>query len=149
MAENAFKRWKTTSSNVTSDINVTPLVDCVLVLLIIFMVITPMLQSGAAVQLAETDEPGVVPREEKQVLVSLQYDLAIWIDQERVANNLYDNMDEFDTRLKDLYVADPNRKFAIKADKRLPYGDVRKLMRRLQQQGFIDVGLIVDRSRTQ
>jgi biopolymer transport protein ExbD len=148
MAQNIFKRWKTTgASGVTSDINVTPLVDVMLVLLIIFMIITPMLQSGAAVQLAETEDPGIVEREESQVLLSLQYDLGVYIEADKVAKNLYENMDEFDQRLKDLYTSNPNRKFAVKVDKRLNYGDARKLLRRLQQQGFVDIGLIVDKMR--
>ncbi len=148
MAVSVFKRWSaTTTSSVTSDINVTPLVDVMLVLLIIFMIITPMLQSGAAVQLAETPDPATVEREESQVLVTLQYDLGVYIEADKVANNLYDNMDEFDQRLKDLFTSNPNRKFAIKIDKRLNYGDARKLLRRMQQQGFVDIGLIVDRAR--
>ena len=148
MAKSVFKRWQSgTEANVTSDINVTPLVDVMLVLLIIFMIITPRLQSGAAVQLAETEDPGIVEREEAQVLVTLQYDLAVYIEADKVTNNLYDNMDEFDQRLKDLFTSNPNRKFAIKIDKRLNYGDARKLLRRMQQQGFVDIGLIVDRTR--
>lgn len=148
MAKSVFKRWEAgTEAGVTSDINVTPLVDVMLVLLIIFMIITPMLQSGAAVQLAETVDPGVIEREESQVLVSLQYDLGVYIEADKIANNLYDNMDEFDQRLKDLFTSNPNRKFAIKIDKRLNYGDARKLLRRMQQQGFVDIGLVVDRTR--
>ena len=63
-----------------SDINVTPLVDVCLVLLIIFMVVTPMLQKGKAVTLPQTDRPDKKPESDKELIVSVQSDKTIFID---------------------------------------------------------------------
>ena len=149
MAENVFKRWKTSAgaSAVTADINVTPFVDVVLVLLIIFMVITPLLQVGAAVKLPMTDSPDEVKREEKQKLISLQADLSIHIENNKVSMNMYDDTQGLDDELKALFISASGRKIFIKADKSLKYKDVRVLMKRIQGIGFNDVGLIVDRSK--
>ena len=57
-----------------SDINVTPLVDVCLVLLIIFMVVTPLLQKGINVQLPVTDNPGKKPENEKQKLITIKWE---------------------------------------------------------------------------
>jgi biopolymer transport protein ExbD len=63
---------KLSSAALTSDINVTPLVDVCLVLLIIFMVVTPMLQKGVPVNLPVTEDPEKTPDTEKQLLISLK-----------------------------------------------------------------------------
>ena len=63
-----------------SDINVTPLVDVCLVLLIIFMVVTPMLQKGKPVMLPQTERPDKKPESDKELLISVQADKTIFID---------------------------------------------------------------------
>ena len=63
---------KLSKGALTSDINVTPLVDVCLVLLIIFMVVTPMLQKGVPVNLPVTDEPEATPDTEKQLQISVK-----------------------------------------------------------------------------
>src|ERR1043165_8068787 len=70
-------RWhsslgKLTKTNLNSDINVTPLVDVCLVLLIIFMVVTPMLQKGVPVNLPVTEDPEKTPDTEKQLIISVK-----------------------------------------------------------------------------
>ena len=70
------------SGNVRSDINVTPLVDVVLVLLIIFMVVTPMLQKGQAVKLPSTPNPSKVPEDNKQILVVMNDRKDYWIEKD-------------------------------------------------------------------
>jgi len=147
MAESVFKRWKTGGAKVTAEINVTPLVDVVLVLLIIFMVITPMLQIGAAVRMPVTDNPDEVKREQKQLLVSLRADLSVWIENEKISLHLYNDTRGMDNRFKEMFLNNPGRKMLIKADKSLTYKDVRVLLKRIQGIGFNDVGLIVDRTK--
>ncbi|MCS7311707.1 MAG: biopolymer transporter ExbD [Acidobacteria bacterium] len=141
-----FKRWRSEPLEVTSDPNVIPLIDVTLVLLIIFMVITPMLQVGAAVQLPMTTHPEEIKREEKQLTVSLRHDLSVYIGDTRYAT-LYGDLSKFEAKMKELNARNPGRQVLIKADRRVKYGDVRNLMKSVQASGFANVGLIVDKSR--
>src|SRR5437660_1945963 len=72
---------------VTSDINVTPMVDVMLVLLIIFMVITPMLQKGQSVTLAQTSNPKLMPDADKEdaVIVAVMRDGTVFLDTQKVS----------------------------------------------------------------
>ena len=74
-------------SKVNSDINVTPMVDVMLVLLIIFMVVTPMLQKGALVEMAKTDNPTQMQDADKEdaVIVAIQKDGVIYLGNNRIA----------------------------------------------------------------
>src|SRR5215813_5917651 len=69
---------------VRSDINVTPLVDVCLVLLIIFMVVTPMLQKGVNVALPETPSPEKMPENQKQLDVSVKVDGSVYVSRNYV-----------------------------------------------------------------
>lgn len=142
-------RFATSATPVSSEINVTPLVDVCLVLLIIFMVIAPMLQTGAPVQLPNTDRPPDVRREDKQTTISLGYDLAVYYEMDRYAKSVDSatEMQQFVIKLKDVYTRTPDRKVLIKADKRLSFGKVRDLMRYVQEAGFSNVGLISDKTK--
>ncbi len=142
-------RFATSATPVSSEINVTPLVDVCLVLLIIFMVIAPMLQSGAPVQLPNTDRPPDVKREDKQITLSLGFDLAVFYESDRFAKSVDSatEMQQFVIKLRDVYSRTPDRKILVKADKRLSFGKVRDLMRHIQEAGFSNVGLISDRTK--
>jgi len=120
-----------------SDINITPLVDVCLVLLIIFMVVTPLLQSGIPVLLPETSKPEKYPEGQKQVKVAIQEDGKIFIGQDWVPTRA-----ELTKRMEDMLAADPQKEVVIKADRRLKYRDVREVMKALNDAGFTKVGLI-------
>ena len=126
---------------VQSDINVTPLVDVCLVLLIIFMVVTPLLQKGIPIQLPTTDNPGKKPENEKQKLITIEwatppkyYIGSKWLPKE-----------EFQKELDELFQRSPATELVIKADQRLKYGDVKTVMKMTKEAGFQDVGLITDK----
>ncbi|HWM92880.1 MAG TPA: protein TolR [Thermoanaerobaculia bacterium] len=124
---------------VRSDINVTPLVDVCLVLLIIFMVVTPMLQKGVDVALPETARPEQMPENDKQLEVSVKADGSVFIGQNWVPeNNLQAMLDE-------IHGQNPDREVVVKGDKRLKYKEVRRVMRLLNEAGFTRVGLITER----
>ncbi len=125
------------SGDVKSDINVTPLVDVCLVLLIIFMVVTPLLQSGVPVLLPETGKPEKYPEGQKQVKVAVQEDGKMFIGQDWVPTKA-----ELIRRMDDMLKADPQKEVVIKADRRLKYKDVREVMKALNEAGFAKVGLI-------
>jgi biopolymer transport protein ExbD len=131
---------------VNSNINVTPLVDVMLVLLIIFMVVTPMLQKGASVQLPVTDEPIKQEEGKDQILLAVQYggdpnapsaiDIAQGSNKEKVA------VDSLGPRLAEYFQRDPSTTVVIKGDRRLNYGVVKKAMLDVKKAGFQQVGLI-------
>ncbi len=122
-----------------SDINVTPLVDVCLVLLIIFMVVTPMLQKGKPVMLPQTERPDKKPESDKELLISVQADKTIFIDTKWYPDK------EFAAKMKEIGERSANKDVLIKADQRLTYGDVKNVMRMVKDGGFERVGLITEK----
>lgn len=122
-----------------SEINVTPLVDVMLVLLIIFMVITPMLQKGKPVLLPKTERPDKKPETDKELLISIQSDKMIFIDAKWYPEP------EFAAKMKEFGERAASKDVLIKADKQLDYGEVRKVMRMIKEGGFEKIGLITER----
>jgi len=122
-----------------SDINVTPLVDVCLVLLIIFMVVTPMLQKGKPVMLPQTERPDKKPESNKELLVSVQSDKTIFIDTKWYPDK------EFAAKMKELGERSSDKDVLVKADQRLNYGDVKNVMRMIKDGGFERVGLITEK----
>ena len=122
-----------------SEINVTPLVDVMLVLLIIFMVVTPMLQKGKPVMLPQTDQPDKKPETDKELLISVQSDKMIFIDAKWYPEQ------EFAAKMREFSDRAQSKDVLIKADKQLTYGDVKKVMRMIKDGGFEKVALITER----
>ncbi|HQQ77919.1 MAG TPA: biopolymer transporter ExbD [Thermoanaerobaculia bacterium] len=122
-----------------SDINVTPLVDVCLVLLIIFMVVTPMLQKGKPVMLPQTERPDKKPESDKELLISIQSDKTIFIDTKWFPDK------EFAAKMKEIGERSANKDVLVKADQRLNYGDVKNVMRMIKDGGFERVGLITEK----
>ena len=131
------------SGNVKAEINVTPLVDVVLVLLIIFMVVTPMLQKGKAVQLPSTSNPPKKQDDSKQILVAIDELGRMEIDIGNEADKF--PPDQFRDKIKETFDRNSASSIVIKADKRLTYGDVKKAMVQIKEAGFQQVGLIAMR----
>lgn len=125
--------------DVKSDINVTPLVDVCLVLLIIFMVVTPMLQKGKPVMLPQTERPDKKPESDKELLISIQADKTIFIDTKWFPDK------EFAAKMKEIGERSANKDVLVKADQRLNYGDVKNVMRMIKDGGFERVGLITEK----
>jgi biopolymer transport protein TolR len=124
---------------VKSAINVTPLVDVCLVLLIIFMVVTPMLQKGIDVALPETKVPEKMPENSKQLTISIKQDGSIFVGQNWVPD------DQVAGALKTIHDQTPDKQVVLKGDRRLKYKKVRGLMKQINEAGFSRVGLVVDK----
>jgi biopolymer transport protein TolR len=128
-----------------SDINVTPLVDVMLVLLIIFMVITPMLQSGVTVDIPEAMNPLEDPAIDKEssVVVSLPNDAEIWVGRDSFIGNLSGAADEVDNRLKDK----PNEQqiVYIKTDQNVSYGKLVEVINAIRDKGYDRIGLVTEK----
>lgn len=124
---------------IQSDINVTPLVDVCLVLLIIFMVVTPLLQSGIPVTLPETANPDKKPEGDKQKVITVSYATppGYYLGEKTPIGK-----QELQKQLEELYQRSPQTDLVIKADQRLKYGEVKEVMRISKDAGFQNVGLI-------
>lgn len=121
-----------------SDINVTPMVDVMLVLLIIFMVITPMLQHGVNVELAKTQNP--VPMDdadhEDAILVAIERDGKVYFDTELVTP------EQLTTKVQDKLQNRADKRVYIKADARAKYGVVVEAVDNVRSAGVDQVGLL-------
>jgi len=120
-----------------SEINVTPFVDVMLVLLIIFMVTAPLLQYGVDVELPESSrQPMEIPKE--QVILSIGKDQTVYVDRYKVP------LSELSTKLKAIYEGRKQREIFLQADKSVPYGFVVKTMAAVKAAGIDSMGLITE-----
>jgi biopolymer transport protein ExbD len=121
-------------------INITPLVDVVLVLLIIFMVMAPQMRKGPDVNLPHTAKPSEQGDERGRILVSIDDSGGLWIDDHPVA------AENFGEALQAAVGAEPDPKVVIKGDAMLKFREVRQAMAAIEQAGFRGVGLIARRA---
>ncbi|HEV2021918.1 MAG TPA: ExbD/TolR family protein [Terriglobales bacterium] len=128
---------------VTSDINVTPMVDVMLVLLIIFMVITPMLQKGVSVELAKTDNPVSMKDadQEDALLVAVMRDGKIFFGSDQVT------ADQLTQKVKDRLEKKTDKRVFIKADARAKYGSVVEVVDNIRSAGVDQVGLLTEQRK--
>ena len=120
-----------------SEINITPLVDVVLVLLIIFMVVTPLMRRGKAVELPKSAHSS---SEKGDPLV-----LSVTVDQKLyVESELSPDAEHFKERLQEELRSQPSRRVLLKADHALACAEVQKVMELIQASGAKSVGLGVE-----
>jgi biopolymer transport protein TolR len=118
-----------------SEINVTPFVDVMLVLLIIFMVTAPMMTEGLDVDLPETREVKALPAEDANIVLTVRRDNTLYLDTYRV------ELAELETKVK-LLVTDQKKQLFLQADKDVPYGLVVNVMGRLRAAGVEKLGVV-------
>jgi biopolymer transport protein ExbD len=133
--------YKPKAPAAVSDINVTPLVDVMLVLLIIFMVITPMLQKGIQVDLAKANNYRQMPDDDKEdaVEVAITRDGKIFLKLSPV------NLDEITPKVKDLISGRLDKTVYIRSDARAKYGDVVKVVDAVRAAGVDSLGLLTSK----
>lgn len=123
---------------VKGDINVTPLVDVCLVLLIIFMVVTPMLQQGVDVVLPQGAHAEKKPGKEGDLIISIKQDGTVFVGQNWIPDrNLV-------TYLRAEHQKDPARNVMLKADKRINFGKVRMVMKAANEAEFAGVAILTE-----
>lgn len=123
-----------------SQINVTPLVDVMLVLLVIFMVTAPMMQQGVQVNLPKADAKAMTPPEES-VVVTVDKGGRIFINKDEVPPG------DLRGRLSDMFVSRVKKEVFLKADSSVPYGEVVKAMADIKGAGIERLGMVTEPSR--
>ena len=121
---------------IKADINVTPLVDVVLVLLIIFMVVTPLIASGIAVDLPRTSHHARKPDDGKDIIVSVTREEHVYIGRMPVPR-----MEDVGTAMTAERRKFPDKSVFLKGDSRAPYGAVRQVLAQLHDAKIDDVVL--------
>jgi len=127
-------------SKVNSNINVTPMVDVMLVLLIIFMVITPMLQKGVSVDLAKTENPTAMPDAEKEdaLLLAVTRDGKVFFGNDQVSP------DALTDKIKDRTANKLDKRVYVRADARAKYGSVVTVVDDVRAAGVDQLGLLTE-----
>ncbi len=119
--------------------NVTPLVDVVLVLLIIFMVVVPMMEKTPSVTLPDMFHPDEDPKGKTDpYTLSMTSAGEFWLEQEQIA------ADQIEARLREANQAEPSRRLILRADRATPYASVRGLFKVCQGIGFPGVSMRVN-----
>jgi biopolymer transport protein TolR len=134
----AFGAGGGSPDEVKGDINVTPLVDVCLVLLIIFMVVTPMLQQGIDVLLPNGPHAVKKPGDKNDLTISIKQDGSVFIADKWIPDK---NLATF---LRAEYQSDPSRTVMLKADKRINFGKVRLVMRAANEAEFTRVAVLTE-----
>ena len=125
---------------VNSDINVTPMVDVMLVLLIIFMVITPMLQHGHQVELAKTNNPEQMPDADKEDAILI----AVTRDNKVFLNNDLIGADQLGDKVRDRLANKADKRVYVKADARAKYKNVVDVVDNVRSAGVDQLGLLTE-----
>ena len=120
-----------------SQINVTPLVDVMLVLLIIFMVTAPIIQQGVEVNLPKV-KAQALPGKEEQFIVSITRNRDVYLNDTRITP------DELSEKLRAISSERPDRQVFLRADDAVPYGEVVRTMAAIKAAGIEDVGMVTE-----
>ncbi|MCB9073864.1 MAG: biopolymer transporter ExbD [Bdellovibrionaceae bacterium] len=120
---------------VLSEINVTPLVDVMLVLLVVFMITAPMMQQGIDINLPKTATAGIEARSEPLV-VTIKSNNAIFIGEAKVP------LTSLGTKIKGIFKTRADKQVYIKADKKVDYGIVAEVIADIKAAGIESVGLV-------
>jgi biopolymer transport protein TolR len=124
-----------------SEINVTPFVDVMLVLLIIFMVTAPMMTQGIDVKLPESSAPAI-PSEEERLVVTINKDRKIFINDNAV------DLDALGPKLVAVQRNQPQKGIFLRADETIPYGFVVQVMGNIRQSGIEQIGMVTEPLKT-
>jgi biopolymer transport protein TolR len=127
---------------VKSDINVTPLCDVMLVLLIIMMIVAPLLQQGVSVKLPVASNTTDKPETQDQTVVAISADKHMFLNAKPIQEA------EMATRVTEILENKKEKIVLIKADEEAPYSAVMAAMDQLRQAGIEDIGLITDPKKT-
>lgn len=124
-------------SGTIASINVTPLVDVMLVLLVIFMVTAPILQQGVSVNLPHA-EAAPLTGEEDQLVVAVDHESLVYLNDAKIS------LTELDAKLKAILRERPDRQVYLRADRDVRYGDVMKVIAAVRGAGVQRLGMVTE-----
>ncbi len=136
--------FKVQSGSVIASPNVIPMADIMLVLLIIFMVVTPMFRPGEPVDLAKVTNPIDMPNADKDdaIIVAISSDGRVFLGNQRT------EVDDVTSQVRDRIFGRLDKSVFIKSDARAKYGDVVRVVDRVRSSGVDSVGLLTDKIET-
>jgi biopolymer transport protein TolR len=126
---------------VKADINVTPLVDVMLVLLIIMMLITPMLNQGVAMRLPEATNSVDKPTTQDNTVIAISKDGSVYLNAKPISEA------ELGTKITEALETKTEKSVFLKADEEAPYSAIMETMDQLRQAGVEDIGLITEQKK--
>jgi biopolymer transport protein TolR len=130
--------FETRSQNSSiSQINVVPLVDVMLVLLVIFMVTAPILQQGVSVQLPQA-KAGALSGEEEQLVVTIDKKGVVYLNDNAI------QIDQLGPKLEAVVRLKPDKQVFLRADRSVPYGEVVRVMAAVKSAGVQGLGMITE-----
>ena len=124
-----------------ADINVTPLVDVMLVLLIIMMLVAPMLQKGVDVKLPQASNSADKPETQEQTVIAINAQRQLYL------NSVMVREDDLRQKITEVLESKKEKVVLIKADEEVDYGSVMAAMDQLRQAGIEDIGLVTERRK--
>ncbi|MDH5639013.1 MAG: ExbD/TolR family protein [Nitrospinota bacterium] len=136
MQDTGGKRFRRKASTLLTEINVTPFVDVMLVLLIIFMVTAPMMQSGVSVELPKEDAGAMEITEEN--VVTIDKEGKIYFNDKQVRR------EDLGGRLKSIASTSPGAHVYLRADRHVAYGAVMDLLALIKNSGIVKIGMVTD-----
>jgi len=119
-----------------SEINITNLVDVMTVLLVIFMLTAPLMKHGIDVDLPQVSSKGIELRDE--FVVTVDKEERIYLNEQLIS------LDSLEKRLQEIYAVRPDITIFLKADKRVPYGSVVRIMGRVRRAGIERLGMVTE-----
>jgi biopolymer transport protein TolR len=125
------------SRRLLAEINVTPFVDVMLVLLIIFMVTAPMMMQGVDVNLPRTTTQAI-PSEEERLVVSITAKREIFLNEYKIS------LESLQRKLQAIFQDRPDRAVFLRADQTLSYGFVMEVMAAIRQSGIMRIGMVTE-----
>ncbi|MBM7050191.1 MULTISPECIES: protein TolR [Rhizobium] len=124
-----------------SDINVTPLVDVMLVLLIIFMVAAPMMTSGVPIDLPQT-QAGALNAQTQPITISIKADGQVFLQETQI------QAADIAAKLQAIATTGYNERIFVRGDGKAPYGVIADVMSRIQEAGYKNIGLVTQQQTT-
>jgi biopolymer transport protein TolR len=131
------RRRSRRSGGLNTEINVAPLVDVMLVLLIVFMIAAPLLSVGVPIELPETDAKAL-PSQQEPITITVDFEGGVFIQDEEIS------LDDLEARLVAVSTNGYEERIYLRGDRDTDYGEVMKVMARINTAGFTNIGLVTD-----